>query len=104
MIDAQRDLEPEIAGGGKSGTRPPFLVVAGAVILIVVIFLIMLLLSGVDRGGFGAAGRDGSKMIVPVSGLPPEKGTVSLWLDQGSAVTAVLDGAALVGVAIPEPS
>ena len=70
----------------------PLLVII-AVIVIVALMLLLLRSCGASRA---ASQRDtGVKEIVPVSGLAPADGTVSVWLSRGTDISTVLSKAGL---------
>ena len=62
--------------------------IIGLVLAIIAALLIVLLLRGCDAPG-GRAG-DATRSIVPVEGLHPDPGMVSVWVKSGSSIESVL--------------
>lgn len=88
------DLAPDTAGDTHRDSRRSLFRVVVVMIVIVVIVLVLLMLKscgGAEKNAAAPAG--GAKTIVPVQGLSPEAGSVSVWVEASSNVESVLSAA-----------
>lgn len=62
---------------------------------IVVLVLVLQMLRGCDAAKGSTRTKSGNRSITAVDGLSPERGVVSLWLNDGIAARPVLDAAGI---------
>ena len=98
MVDESPDLEPEERDDEpEPEKRRSLAAVIVTVIVIVLIVLAFLLIRGCGSGRFGGTTTNGDKVIVPVRGMKPQAGAVSVWVKTGSDIDTVLTAAAVRG-------
>lgn len=77
---------------GPSGARSNrgILGLVGVVIVLVVVALILLMFRGCEAEKNTGSTSGGAKEIVPVAGMAPDPGCVSVWVDGGGDIEAIL--------------
>lgn len=94
MADEPQGSAPDTAEDEADLKRRSYLGVIVAVIVIALaVLIVLLLLRGCGSGEESSAGKNGDKTIVPVTGLSPAKGAVSVWVDEGTSIDTVLTAA-----------
>lgn len=85
--------DPQTQPDQDTGQRPGMWGVVAIVAVIVVLVLLFLLLRGCSAASSTGSAEKAPKEIVPVSGLVPVPGAVSVWVAQGTTVDVVLAAA-----------
>lgn len=98
MVDESQEFEPKIADETEPEPeeRRSSRGVVTAIAVIVIVVLILLLFRACGSSDKSGATSGGGKSILPVAGMPPQPGAVSVWVIETSDIDAILKAESVI--------